>query len=119
MFISETPPARSRSASVSSEPANITDEEQGIRDDYTHPTSLKAWKQKKDKEIQEQELAKAKRAQSATRVGKTKTPRGTEKEAKPSTPPEKSTKDSKTKQQPNAVPIEKPVVSKIFPRRKE
>lgn len=110
-MISETPPARSRSASVNSENANITDEEPGIRDNYAHPTSLKVWKQKRDKEIEEQELAKAKRAQSATK-GKTKSPRAT----KPTTPLEKSAKDSKAKQQPAPVPVEKPVVSKSFSR---
>ncbi|UJR27796.1 hypothetical protein I4U23_009067 [Adineta vaga] len=99
----KTPPARSRSTSVSSEAGNTTaEDEQTIRDDYAHPTSLKVWKQKRDKEIQEEELAKAKRAESATKRGKTKTPRASEKAQ------EKSSKDNKLKQQASSVSIEKP-----------
>ncbi|CAF0822833.1 unnamed protein product [Adineta ricciae] len=105
----KTPPARSRSTSVSSEAGNTTaEDEQTIRDDYAHPTSLKAWKQKRDKEIQEEELAKAKRAESATKRGKTKTPRGSEKPGKEASPHDKSSKDSKLKQQTNTASIDKP-----------
>ena len=110
-MISETPPARSRSTSVSSEAGNTTaEDEQTIRDDYAHPTSLKAWKQKRDKEIQEEELAKAKRAESANKRGKTKTPRGSEKPGKEASPHEKSSKDSKLKQQTSTASIDKPPV---------
>ncbi|CAF4641723.1 unnamed protein product [Rotaria socialis] len=87
-----------RSASVSSDSGNSTDEEKTIRDDYVHPTSLKAWKQKKDKEIQEQDQqVKAKRPTSGTKSPKAKSPRGAEKAAKVTTPREKSPKGAKGK----------------------
>ncbi|CAF3921090.1 unnamed protein product, partial [Rotaria magnacalcarata] len=92
----QTPPVRS--ASVSSDSGNSTDEEKTIRDDYVHPTSLKAWKQKKDKEIQEQDQqAKGKRPTSGTKSPKAKSPRGAEKAAKTTTPREKSPKGAKEK----------------------
>ncbi|CAM4745848.1 unnamed protein product [Rotaria magnacalcarata] len=92
----KTPPVRS--ASVSSDSGNSTDEEKTIRDDYVYPTSLKAWKQKKDKEIQEQDQqAKGKRPTSGTKSPKAKSPRGAEKAAKTTTPREKSPKGAKEK----------------------
>ncbi|CAF1080181.1 unnamed protein product [Adineta steineri] len=105
----KTPPSRSRSASAASSDAEKTpnEDEQVIRDDYAHPTSLKVWKQKRDKELEEEALAKAKRAESATKKGKAKSPRASEKAGKTTTPNEKSSKDGKSKQQ-AAAPVEKP-----------
>jgi len=116
IFILETPP---RSPSVaSSDSGNSTDEEKAIRDDYVHPTSLKAWKQKKDKDIQEQEQqVKAKRPQSGNRSAKVKSPRAAEKGSKPPTPREKSPKASKTKRPTSATPSEKSAVSLIFSKK--
>ncbi|CAF0734574.1 unnamed protein product [Rotaria sordida] len=97
-----------RSPSVSSDSGHSSDEEKAIRDDYIHPTSLKAWKQKKDKEVQEQEQqAKPKRPLSGTRSPKGKSPRPPEKAAKPPTPREKSPKGAKTKRPTSATPSEK------------
>ena len=117
----ETPPVRS--PSVTSDSGNSTDEEKAIRDDYVHPTSLKAWKQKKDKETQEQEQQiKAKRPQSGSRSAKAKSPKGDkggkpatprdkspkgEKGGKPATPREKSPKGGKSKRPTSATPSEK------------
>ncbi|CAF4384534.1 unnamed protein product [Rotaria sp. Silwood2] len=102
----KTPPARS--PSVSSDSGNSSDEEKTIRDDYVHPTSLKAWKQKKDKETQEQEQqVKAKRPPSGNRSPKVKSPRAAEKAAKPPTPRDKSPKGTKTKRPTSATPSEK------------
>jgi hypothetical protein len=114
IFILETPPVRSASASTDS--GHSTDEEKAIRDDYVHPTSLKAWKQKKDKEVLEQDQqAKAKRPASGSRSAKAKSPRAGEKAAKSPTrektakspPREKSPKGSKTKRPTSATPSEK------------
>ncbi len=107
IFILETPP---RSPSVaSSDSGNSSDEEKAIREDYVHPTSLKAWKQKKDKETQEQEQQiKAKRPQSGNRSDKVKSPRAAaEKASKPTTAREKSPKGNKIKRPTSATPSEK------------
>lgn len=109
-MILETPPVRS--PSVSSDSGNSTDEDKAIRDDYVHPTSLKAWKQKKDKEMQEQEQqVKAKRPQSGNRSAKVKSPKAAEKTTKPASPREKSPKGSKSKRPTSAGPSEKSAVS--------
>jgi hypothetical protein len=71
---------------------------------------LKAWKKKRDKEIEEEELAKAKRAESAVKRGKTKTPRASEKAGKSTSQEEKPSKDGKGKQAAGTVPAEKPPV---------
>ncbi|CAF0831903.1 unnamed protein product [Rotaria sp. Silwood1] len=97
-----------RSPSVSSDSGNSSEEEKAIRDDYVHPTSLKAWKQKKDKETVEQEQqVKAKRPPSGNRSPKAKSPRAAEKAAKPPTPREKSPKGTKTKRPTSATSSEK------------
>lgn len=102
-------PARSRSATPDS--GHSTEEERAIRDDYVHPTSLKAWKQKKDKETleldQQQQSKVAKRPASGKKDGKPKSPRGaqqttTEKPTKPPSPREKSPKRSKSPKRPGS-----------------
>lgn len=108
-IILETSPGRSASASPDS--GNSTDEERTIRDDYVHPTSLKAWKQKKDKEVQEQEQqTKAKRPPSGNKSPKPKSPRAAEKAAKSPTPGEKSPKGAKGKRAASAAASETSVV---------
>ncbi len=110
IFILETPPVRS--PSVLSSDSGSSDEEKAIRDGYVHPTSLKAWKQKKDKEIQEQEQqVKTKRPQSGARSVKGKSPRPGEKSAKSPPPREKSPKGSKSKPPTSVSPSERPPVS--------
>ena len=89
---------------------------------------MKAWKQKKDKETQEQDQqVKAKRPQSGSRSAKAKSPKGdkggkpptprekspkaAEKAVKPATPREKSPKGGKSKRPTSATPSEKAAVS--------
>jgi hypothetical protein len=104
-----------RSPSLSSDSGNSTDEEKAIHDDYVHPTSLKAWKQKKDKEMQEQEpQVKGKRPQSGGRSAKVKSPKGAEKPAKPPSPREKSPKGGKSKRPTSATAAEKLAVGERF-----
>ena len=113
-YFSETPPVRTPSA-ASSDSGNSTDDEKFIRDDYVHPTSLKAWKQKKDKEVQEQEQqVKTKRPQSGARSAKVKSPKAAEKAGKSPTPREKSPKTGKSKRPTSAAPSEKQSVSERF-----
>jgi hypothetical protein len=114
----KTPPIRS--ASVSSDSGNSTDDEKAIRDDYVHPTSLKAWKQKKDKEMQEQEpQVKTKRPPSGNRSAKVKSPKAAEKTAKPPTPREKSPKGGKSKRPTSATAAEKLAAEKVVPEPSE
>ena len=113
IFLLETPPVRT--PSLTSDSGNSTDDEKVIRDDYVHPTSLKAWKQKKDKEAQEQEQqVKVKRPPSGSRSAKAKSPKAGDKAAKPPTPREKSPKAGKSKRPTSAAASEKLAVSERF-----
>jgi hypothetical protein len=101
-FTIETPPVRTPSAS--SDSGNNTDEEKIIRDDYVYPSSLKAWKQKKDKDMQEldqQPMSKTKRPTSSARGTKGKSSRVSP--VKVATPRVKSPKRSKSPKQQDTV----------------
>lgn len=115
LFFIETPPVRS--PSVSSDSGNSTDDEKAIRDDYVHPTSLKAWKQKRDKELKEQEEQVKSKRPTSGRSAKTKSPKGgskptspREKTSKSPTAREKSPKGGKSKRPTSATPSEKSIV---------
>ena len=112
-----------RTPSVTSDSGHSSDEDKAIRDNYVHPTSLKAWKEKKDREVHEKEhherqqqqqqqqppppAAKSKQPTSeGGKPAKVKSARGAaaagEKSTKPSTPREKSPKESKSPKRPSS-----------------